>query len=291
MKNSIRKFLPVIPTLLLVAVAVPIAQHLWNYYTNAPWTRDGHIGAEVVQVAPDVSGLITQVDIEDNQLVKRGQLLFLVDRSRYELAVQQAEAVVRQQRASLGQARREAARNHVLADLVAKEVLEDSDARVQQGEASLARAESALSLARLNLARTEVRSPVDGYLNDRVPRDGDYVSAGRPVLSVVDQHSFHVVGYFEETKLDGVHIDQPVDIRIMGSGQLLRGHVQSVAAGIEDRDRVNGESLLPNVNPTFNWVRLAQRIPVRVALDEVPADFRLIAGRTATVSVREVERP
>ncbi|MCL6692474.1 RND family efflux transporter, MFP subunit [Pseudomonas citronellolis] len=291
MKNSIRKFLPVIPTLLLVAVAVPIAQHLWNYYTNAPWTRDGHIGAEVVQVAPDVSGLITQVDIEDNQLVKRGQLLFLVDRSRYELAVQQAEAVVRQQRASLGQARREAARNHVLADLVAKEVLEDSDARVQQGEASLARAESALALARLNLARTEVRSPVDGYLNDRVPRDGDYVSAGRPVLSVVDQHSFHVVGYFEETKLDGVHIDQPVDIRIMGSGQLLRGHVQSVAAGIEDRDRVNGESLLPNVNPTFNWVRLAQRIPVRVALDEVPADFRLIAGRTATVSVREVERP
>ncbi|UXJ50758.1 efflux RND transporter periplasmic adaptor subunit [Pseudomonas citronellolis] len=290
MKNSIRKFLPVIPTLLLVAVAVPIAQHLWNYYTNAPWTRDGHIGAEVVQVAPDVSGLITQVDIEDNQLVKRGQLLFLVDRSRYELAVQQAEAVVRQQRASLGQARREAARNHVLADLVAKEVLEDSDARVQQGEASLARAESALALARLNLARTEVRSPVDGYLNDRVPRDGDYVSAGRPVLSVVDQHSFHVVGYFEETKLDGVHIDQPVDIRIMGSGQLLRGHVQSVAAGIEDRDRVNGESLLPNVNPTFNWVRLAQRIPVRVALDEVPADFRLIAGRTATVSVREVER-
>ena len=129
-------------------------------------------------------------------------------------------------------------------------------------------------------------SPVDGYLNDRAPRAGEYVAAGRPVLSVVDMHSFRVDGYFEETKLRGIDIGQPVDIEVMGEPGVLRGHVQSIVAGIEDRDRTQGTNLLPNVNPAFSWVRLAQRIPVRIALDEVPADFRMIAGRTATVSVR-----
>ncbi|HBN8522198.1 efflux RND transporter periplasmic adaptor subunit [Pseudomonas aeruginosa] len=290
MKLIFPRVIPVFATLFLAFIAVLVGRHIWDYYTNAPWTRDGRISAEVAQVAPDVSGLITEVAIQDNQLVRRGQLLFRIDRSRYELAVRQAEAAVLAQKASLGQERREASRNRVLSDLVAKEALEESNARVQQGEATLATAESALALAKLNLERTEIHSPVDGYLNDRVPRVGDYVTSGRPVLSVVDQHSFHVVGYFEETKLNGVQINQPVEIRIMGDRSLLRGHVQSVAAGIDDRDRTNGEALLPNVNPTFNWVRLAQRIPVKVALDEVPADFRLIAGRTATVSILESER-
>ena len=128
-------------------------------------------------------------------------------------------------------------------------------------------------------------------MNDRAPRVGDYVSTGRPVLSVLDRASFHVDGYFEETKLDHIHLQQAVEIRIMGSALRLRGHVQSIAAGIEDRDRSNGANLLPNVNPTFNWVRLAQRIPVRVVLDEVPPDFHLIAGRTATVSVLDEAQP
>lgn len=290
MKNIFRKTGSIVLTLIVVVIAAMVARHLWDYYTNAPWTRDGRISADVVQIAPDVSGLITQVNIHDNQLVKRGQVLFVVDRSRYELALHQAEAAVAAQRATLGQAKREAARNHALSDLVAKETQEESDAKVQQGEASLAAAVSAVDVAHLNLERTEVKSPVDGYLNDRVPRNGDYVSTGRPVISVVDAHSFHVVGYFEETKLNGVQINQPVDIQIMGDKHVLHGHVQSIAAGIEDRDRSNGSALLPNVNPTFNWVRLAQRIPVRVALDEVPADFRLIAGRTATVSVRQGTR-
>jgi len=156
---------------------------------------------------------------------------------------------------------------------------------VQQDEANVAAASTAVEVARLNLQRTVVSSPVDGYLNDRMPRVGDYVSTGKPVLSMVDAHSFHVDGYFEETKLDRVQVNQPVDIQIMGQAHKLRGHVQSIAAGIEDRDRSNGASLLPNVNPTFNWVRLAQRIPVRITLDEVPADFRMIAGRTATVAI------
>jgi multidrug resistance efflux pump len=106
-------------------------------------------------------------------------------------------------------------------------------------------------------------------------------------MSMVDEKSFHVEGYFEETKLAGIHLGSPVEIRIMGESKVLHGHVQSIAAGIEDRDRTAGSNLLPNVNPTFNWVRLAQRVPVRIALDEMPADIRLVAGRTATVSVED----
>ncbi|EKT4464907.1 HlyD family secretion protein [Pseudomonas putida] len=287
MTRKLRKLLPFIPSLLLAAIAIPVAVHLWDYYSNSPWTRDGRVRAEVVQVAPDVAGLITQVAVEDNQLVKRGQLLFRIDRSRYEALVKQAQANLMQARANLGQAQRQARRNHVVSDLVARQQLEEGDTRVERAQAALAAAEAVLTLAQVDLVRTEVRSPVDGYVNDQVPRSGDYITTGRPVLSIVDEHSLHVVGYFEETKLERLHIGQPVEIRLMGSNGLLHGHVQSVAAGIDDRDRSSGEALLPNVNPAFNWVRLAQRVPVRVALDDVPGDLRMVAGRTATVSVRQ----
>jgi len=228
------------------------------------------------------------VNVADNQPVNAGQVLFVIDQARYALALRQAQATALQRRATLDQARREDARNRTLGDLVAREVTEESRSRVQQAEAALADADVAIDTARLNLQRTTVVSPVDGYLNDRAPRAGEYVTAGRSVLSVVDMHSFRVDGYFEETKLHGIDIGQQVDIKVMGEPKTLRGHVQSIVAGIEDRDRSQGSNLLPNVNPAFSWVRLAQRIPVRIALDEVPADFRMIAGRTATVSVREI---
>lgn len=276
----------VLMTLALAVAAWLTGRWLWNHYTNEPWTRDGHVRADVLQIAPDVSGLLTEVRVQDNQAVKKGQVLFVVDRARYELAVQQATAQVVRQRAVLNQTKREAARNHGLTDLIAKEVMEEGDAKVEDAQAAMAAAQSALDLARLNLIRTTIVSPVDGYLNDRVPHTGDYVAAGRPVLSMVDAHSFHVDGYFEENKLVGIQLNQPVEILLMGESQPLHGHVLSISAGIEDRDRSNGANLLPNVNPTFNWVRLAQRIPVRISLDDAPANIRLIVGRTATVSVR-----
>ncbi|MEA3129023.1 MAG: hypothetical protein QOF46_818 [Paraburkholderia sp.] len=275
-------------TLVVVAIAAFVLWRLVDYYMFAPWTRDGHVRADVVQVAPDVGGLIVSVNVVDNQPVNAGQVLFVIDQARYELALRQAQATALQRRATLDQARREDARNRTLGDLVAREVTEESRSRVQTAEAALADADVAIDTARLNLQRTTVVSPVDGYLNDRAPRTGEYVSSGRSVLSVVDLHSFRVDGYFEETKLHGIDIGQPVDIKIMGETKMLHGHVQSIVAGIEDRDRVQGSNLLPNVNPAFSWVRLAQRIPVRIALDEVPADFRMIAGRTATVSVRDL---
>ena len=275
-------------TLIVVAIAAVVLWKLVDYYMFAPWTRDGHVRADVIQVAPDISGLISSVEVADNQQVRQGQVLFVIDQARYTLALRQAQATAQQRRATLDQARREDVRNRKLGNLVAAEVSEESRSRVEQGEAALADANVAIDTARLNLQRATIVSPVDGYLNDRAPRAGEYVTAGRAVLAVVDLHSFRVDGYFEETKLRGIDIGQSVDIKVMGEPNVLRGHVQSIVAAIEDRDRTQGSNLLPNVNPAFSWVRLAQRIPVRVVLDEIPADFRMIAGRTATVSVRDL---
>jgi multidrug resistance efflux pump len=275
----------VVLTLLIVSFAVVVVWRMVMYYMFAPWTRDGHIRADIVQIAPDVSGLIQQVEVRDNQLVKRGQVLFSIDPDRFRLALRQAKAAVADREETLAQAQREAKRNKGLGNLVPAEQLEESQSKVARAQVALVEAQVAVDSAQLNLDRSVIRSPVDGYVNDRAPRAQEFVSAGRPVLSVVDSNSFHIDGYFEETKLNGIHIGQSVDIRVIGDNARLRGHVESIVAGIEDRDRTSGNNLLPNVNPAFSWVRLAQRIPVRIAFDDVPADFRMIAGRTATVSI------
>jgi multidrug resistance efflux pump len=275
----------VVLTLLIVSFAVVVVWRMVMYYMFAPWTRDGHIRADIVQIAPDVSGLIQQVEVRDNQLVKRGQVLFSIDPDRFKLALRQAKAAVADREETLAQAQREAKRNKGLGNLVPGEQLEESQSKVARAQVALMEAQVAVDSAQLNLDRSVIRSPVDGYVNDRAPRAQEFVSAGRPVLSVVDSNSFHIDGYFEETKLNGIHIGQSVDIRVIGDNARLRGHVESIVAGIEDRDRTSGNNLLPNVNPAFSWVRLAQRIPVRIAFDDVPDDFRMIAGRTATVSI------
>ena len=285
MKKPLLTLGRVVLTLLVVAFACVVVWRMTMYYMFAPWTRDGHIRADVVQIAPDVSGLIKQVDVRDNQPVTRDQVLFIIDQERFKLALRQAQAVVADRKETLAQAQRESKRNRGLGNLVARELLEESQSRELRAQSALTEAEVAVDSAQLNLDRTVVRSPVDGYVNDRAPRVNEFVTAGKPVLSIVDSSSFHIDGYFEETKLDGIHVGQSVEIRVIGDNARLRGHVESIVAGIEDRDRTSGQNLLPNVNPAFSWVRLAQRIPVRIVFDDVPADFRMIAGRTATVSI------
>ena len=287
MKKPLLTLGRVVLTLLVVAFACVVVWRMTMYYMFAPWTRDGHIRADVVQIAPDVSGLIKQVDVRDNQPVARDQVLFVIDQERFKLALRQAQAAVTDRKETLAQAQRESRRNRGLGNLVAREQLEESQSREMRAQAALTEAEVAVDSAQLNLDRTVVRSPVDGYVNDRAPRVNEFVTAGRPVLSIVDSSSFHIDGYFEETKLGGIHVGQSVDIRVIGDDARLRGHVESIVAGIEDRDRTSGQNLLPNVNPAFSWVRLAQRIPVRIVFDDVPEDFRMIAGRTATVSIIE----
>lgn len=285
MKKSTLTLGRLVLTALMVTFAVVVVWRMVVYYMFAPWTRDGHIRADVIQIAPDVSGLIERVDVRDNGPVHKGEVLFAIDQARFTLALRQAEASQAERQEAYAQAHREAVRNRKLGNLVAAEIVEESVSREARARSALAEATVAVDTARLNLERSVVRSPVDGYLNDRAPRAGEFVTAGRPVLSVVDGHSFHIDGYFEETRLPGIALGQAVDIRVMGDDARLRGHVESIAAAIEDRDRSSGSNLLPNVNPAFSWVRLAQRIPVRIVFDDVPEDFRMIAGRTATVSL------
>ena len=289
--SSLRVVLRIGVTLAVVLLAVVAGRRLWAHYETEPWTRDGRVRADIVQVAPDVSGLVTEVLVRDNQPVAAGTPLFRVDRPRYRLAVAQAEAAVAAQRVQLAQARREAQRNRTLGDLVAGEVREQGDAKVAQLATALAQARIALETARLNLARTEVRASVAGTVSNLDLRPGDYATAGHPEFAIIDRGSLHIIGYFKETKLPRVHVGDPVRVRLMGDEEVITGHVQSIAGGIEDRDRSAGANLLANVNPTFSWVRLAQRIPVRVTIDRLPRGEMLVVGRTATVEVLPRARP
>ena len=284
-KYSIKALGRVALTLLFVAAAIVAGAQLWRHYEVEPWTRDGRVRTNIIQVAPDVGGQVVRVYVHDNQPVRAGQILFEIDPARYRLALRQAEASERAQRTALAQAQKEARRNAELGKLVSQEAREQGQAHVQQIRAALEQASVGRDTARLNLERTRVLSPVDGYVTNLDLQAGGYASAGHAVMALVDSHGFYVEGYFEETKLAQIRVGDPVQVHLMGQAEALSGHVVSFAEVIADRDRATGSYLLPNVNPTFNWVRLAQRIPVRVALDRVPPDVRLIAGRTATVEV------
>jgi multidrug resistance efflux pump len=273
-------------TMAALAAAGALAWRLWQHYEVEPWTRDGRVKADVVQVAPDVTGQVTRVLVRDNQHVKAGDVLFEIDAARFALALRQAEAAVQAQRAALDQAARDARRNAGLGDLVAQEVREQSTAKVAELRAALAQAVVSRDVAQLNLERARVVSTVNGTVTNLDLRAGGYVTAGHAVMALIDRDSYYVEGYFEETKLGAIAIGAPVLVTPMGAGVVLHGHVESLAGGIADRDRSTSANLLSNVNPTFNWVRLAQRIPVRVKLDTLPAGIRLVAGQTVTVDVR-----
>ncbi len=273
-------------TLGMVALALVVGSALWDYYMNAPWTRDGRVRADVVAVAPDVSGLVTEIPVNDNQEVKRGDVLFRVDPERFQIALRQAEAIVDGKKAAAEQASADYERYAHLSEVAASQQKVEAARSAQlQAAAELRRAAADRDLAKLNLERSAVKAQVNGLITNMNLRPGAFVTAGRGVLALIDTDTLRVEGYFEETKLRRIHLGDPVTIHLMGEDQLLRGRVEGVAGGIEDRERTNGSSLLANVNPTFSWVRLAQRIPVRIKLDHVPDNIRLIIGRTATVSV------
>jgi multidrug resistance efflux pump len=272
-------------TALFVLAATLVALWLWNRYETAPWTRDGHVYADVVRVSPDISGLVTAVVVHDNELVHKGQLLFVVDRPRYTDALAQADAAITSARATLEQARRVARRDRALRDLVATEAREEDDAKVQTSLAALNEALAAKSTAQLNLDRTAVIASVNGYVTNLSLRPGDYLNAGTEALAMIDLDSIRIEAYLEETKLRHVEIGDQARIRLMGDEEDMTGHVESIAGGIADDQRSNSPNLLPTVNATFTWVRLAQRIPVRIHVDRMPSGTRLILGRTATVTI------
>jgi multidrug resistance efflux pump len=317
-------------TAIVVLVAAFVGHAMWKHYMYSPWTRDGRVRAEIVRIAPDVAGLVTDVKVIDNQTVKKGDLLFVVDRARYENAVAQAkanlnaaQAAARAAGASINAASAGAEQSHanyemyqaqserrqkLINNVISAEdkanaaaaanaakagwqqtlaSTKQASAAQQQSLAAVAQAEVELASAQLNLDRTEVRAPVDGFVTNLDVRVGDYATAGAARLALIDSHSYWVYGYFEETKLPGLRVGDPVDIRLMSGGVQIKGSVESIARGITDADNPTGSDLLADVNPTFNWVRLAQRVPVRVKIDteHLPGGMVLAAGMTATLIV------
>ncbi|BCQ27361.1 efflux RND transporter periplasmic adaptor subunit (plasmid) [Caballeronia sp. NK8] len=282
---KVKRIWSVFATMTLFLMAAFIGKTLWDHYMYAPWTRDGRIHADVVTIAPDVSGMIVGVPVHDNEFVRKGDLLMQIDPSHYRIAVDEAEAKVAASRAELALRRDDAKRRAALEnEVVSEEVKQNSGFQADAAKAAYDQALAALDAARLNLARTRVVSPVDGYVTNLNTWQGDYATIATPKLAVVDRNSFWVYGYFEETKLPEVKVGREVDIRLM-SGTLLRGHVESIARGIYDRDNPQSMDLTANVDPVFNWVRLAQRVPVRIGIDSVPQGVELTAGTTCTVVV------
>ncbi|CAQ46264.1 MULTISPECIES: biotin/lipoyl-binding protein [Stenotrophomonas] len=272
-------------TLVVFAIAVVAALSIWKRYEMRPWTRDGRVRADVVRVASDMGGLVTQVLVHDNQRVSAGQLLLVLDQPRFAAALEKADAAVSSARATLALARRESTRDNALGNLVASETRERNAAKVDTELAALAQAQAEQRVAQLNVQRTEVRATTDGIVTNLDLHAGDYLQPGAQALALIDTRSLRIEGYFEETKLGCITEGDAAVARLMGDDHDVRGHVDTIAAGIADDQRSSTHNLLPAVAPTYTWVRLAQRIPVRIRIDDAPPDTRLIVGRTASVTI------
>ncbi|WP_065758778.1 efflux RND transporter periplasmic adaptor subunit [Pseudomonas defluvii] len=282
-----KKFFSLIATLLVLATAVVIGRQLWVQYMNTPWTRDGRVRADIINVAADVPGYVVDVPVRDNQLVKKGDLLMQIDPEHYELAVKQAQALVASRKATWEMRKVNASRRADMDNLViSKENRDDASNIANSAMADYQHAQAQLAAAELNLKRTRILATVDGYVTNLNVHRGDYARTGEAKMAVVDKNSFWVYGFFEETKLPHVRVGDQADLQMM-SGEVLKGHVESISRGIYDRDNPESRELIADVNPTFNWVRLAQRVPVRIHIDEVPEGFLLAAGTTCTVVVKQ----
>ena len=280
-------------TFVILILASFVGWRLWVYYLEAPWTRDGKIRADFISVAPDVSGLVSEILVHENDPVKKGDILFRIDPERFRIAILRARARVLGATAAMDEAGRNARRYRqlMLNGDATREVTRNMEARFQESRSAYQEAMARLSLAILDQKRADVRARVNGRITNMSLEPGDYVHRGEGILSLVDTDSLHVEGYFEETKLSRIHIGDPVEIRVMGDHRSMWGHVSGIAGGIRDRERHERPGSPPDVNPTFSWVRLAQRIPVRVHLDKIPEGLRLIAGRTVTVIDRKNPLP
>src|SRR6516165_3903156 len=269
-------------TLVVLLVAIVAGWQLWSYYMLEPWTRDGRVRADVVTIAADVPGLISDVFVHDNERVSKGQQLFRIDQRRFRYALDQASADVASDQTDLDQAKRDLVRSKTLTSIAI------TVQQVEKSQQAVDVAQAKLDVARLNLERSTVVAPVNGIVTNFDLLPGRYVNVGAAVFALLDSDSFRVEGYFEETKLRRIRIGEDATVKLIGDPRVLSGHVESIAYGIEDQNRSTSSQLLAAVNPTFSWVRLAQRIPVRIKIDDVPADLLLVAGRTATVSVGKI---
>ena len=270
----------ILVTVAVVVLAIIAGNWIWNYYLYAPWTRDGKVRAEIITLSPDVSGWVSELPVTDNQRVSRDTLLLRVDPQRYQAAIPKARAQmeVAQTRLAMAELNRERSNG---------DARQQAALNVKLASADLDMAQAELRAAELDLERTEVRAPADGTVVNLTIQQGNFAQRGKPVLSMVKSGSFYVTGYFEETKLPLVHIGQRASVVLMNGAHTLQGKVTSVGQAIANANTRTDQQLLPQVQQTFNWVRLAQRIPVHIELDSIPDHILLAAGMTATVRLHD----
>jgi multidrug resistance efflux pump len=279
-------------TALVLLLAGLLGWQLWRYYLLSPWTRDGRVRVETVNVATEISGKISELHVTENQFIHKGDVLFVVDPTEFRLDLAKAEATLKSReqemliRKSLSERRSE-----LSAEAVSKEEQQTSASMAAVAEAAYAEAKAQRDLAALNLERTVIRSPVNGYVDNLRLRIGDYAAPGQTKLTIIDSDSFWISGYFEETKLPRIHVNDPAVIKLMGVGPELSGHVESLSRGIADANGGTDAQGLANVNPVFYWVRLAQRIPVRIHIDHVPKNVTLAAGMTCSIVIKSANKP
>jgi RND family efflux transporter MFP subunit len=277
-------------TLLILALAVLAALVIWDFYVTAPWTRDGSVRVQVASIAPEVSGQITEVRVVDNQFVHQGDVLYVIDPFDFQVALDMAKAQLDQKAADLQVKRKQAERQLHLDDLATTaEQQQLFVGNATQAQAAFDAAQQQFAQADINLKRTQVRSPVNGYVTNLLMRVGDYAHAGTANISVIDADSYWIDGYFDETKMAHVCVGDRAEAALMGYRDPIVGRVQTVTRGISVSNAALGTQGLPNVDPVYTWVRLAQRVPVRIRITEVPAGVPLVSGMTATVTIRDAE--
>ena len=286
MLSASRRAFGVLVTLLLLAAAAVAGVLIWQHYLIAPWTRDGTVEAYIVNLAPEVSGRVVTLAVQDNDVVKKGQVLYAIEPIDFQIAVASAEATVQSRKSDMESKEQQAQRRDKLTTLSTSQ----EEQQTYSATAAMARAAYASSIAQLNqtkidLQRTQVVSPVNGFVTNLQLRVGDYATKGTRNVSIVDTDSFWISGNFEETKLARIRPGDPAIAQLLGFTDPVRGHVDSIARGINTPNSAPGALGLASVNPVFTWVRLAQRIPVRMHIDDVPPTVHLAVGMTATVSI------
>ncbi|WP_330984022.1 MULTISPECIES: p-hydroxybenzoic acid efflux pump subunit AaeA [Enterobacterales] len=285
MKTLTRKITRTAITLMMVVLAFIAIFHAWVYYTESPWTRDARFSADVVAIAPDVAGLITEVSVKDNQLVKKNQVLFTIDQPRYQKALEEADADVAYYQALAAEKRREAGRRNQLGTMaMSREEIDQANNILQTVEHQLAKAQATRELARLDLERTVIRAPADGWVTNLNVYTGEFITRGSTAVALVQKGSFYVMAYMEETKLEGVRPGYRAEITPLGSTKVIKGTVDSVAAGVTNASSSSDAKGMATIDSNLEWVRLAQRVPVRIHLDEQQGNL-WPAGTTATVII------
>ena len=276
----------------ILLAALIAAAFVWEFYVAAPWTRDGRVRVQVANIAPQVAGQIVAIQVQDNQTVRRGDPLYSIDPVDFEVAVTSADAEVKNREADLQVKNAQSARRQALTTVSTSiEEKQQFAGTAKIAEAALDSARAQLRQAKVNLERTQVKSTVNGRVTNLLMRVGDYARTGTSNVSVVDTDSFWVDGYFEETKMANIHVGDAAEIALMGYAPHLAGTVESITLGISTANAAPSTQGLPDVNPVYTWVRLAQRVPVRVRIDRIPADVPLVAGMTATVVVGSGRAP